>query len=76
MKLNEFLEELTEIFEVDFTVNLDTSLENMAEYDSLAIMSLIAFFYEHFEIEVSGEQLVGVKRVSDLIILIGDDKLS
>ncbi len=76
MTLNEFLEELTEILEIEETVNISTSLEDMDEYDSLAIMSLIAFFDERFEVEVSGEQLIEVKLVSDLISLIGSDKIT
>jgi hypothetical protein len=36
---------------------------------------LIAFFDENFEIEVTGEQLIEVKLVSDLISIAGNDKL-
>jgi acyl carrier protein len=75
MTLNEFLEEVTEILELDNTINVETSLEELEEYDSLAIMSLIAFFDENFEIEVTGEQLIEVKLVSDLISIAGNDKL-
>ncbi len=75
MTLNEFLDEITEILETDETVSIDTPLEGTDEYDSLAIMSLIAFFDDNFEMEVSGEQLVEIKLVSDLISLVGEDKL-
>lgn len=75
MNQNEFLEELTELFETDDKVTLDTSLEYMEEYDSLAIMSLISFIDENFEITVSGEKLGNLKSITELISLIGEEKI-
>ena len=72
----EFLEELTELLEVEEAVTDDTSFENMAEYDSLAVMSLIAFIDENFKKTVSGEELINIKNVKDLITLIGENHLN
>ena len=76
MEGNEFFEELVEIFEVDEDITSETSLEEMEEYDSLAIMSLIAFIDENFEMTVSGEKLRELKTVTDLIALIGEERLT
>ena len=76
MERNEFFEELVEIFEVDEDITSETSLEEMEEYDSLAIMSLIAFIDENFEMTVSGEKLRELKTVTDLIALIGEERLT
>ena len=72
----EFLEELTELLEVEEAVTDDTSFENMSEYDSLAVMSLIAFIDENFKKTVSGEELINIKNVKDLITLIGENHLN
>jgi len=76
MHLAEFLEELTELLEVEEAVTLDTSFEGMDEYDSLAVMSLIAFIDENFDKTISGEKLSNVKGVKELITLIGEDNIS
>ena len=76
MNVNKFISELKEILEVDEEITIDTSLENMDEYDSLAIMSLVAFIDENFDMTVSGESLGEIKTVSDLIALICPDKIN
>ncbi len=75
MKLSEFLAELTEMLEVEEEVTAETSLEDMEEYDSLAIMSLIAFIDEKFDMTASGETLGELKTVADLISLIGPENV-
>jgi acyl carrier protein len=72
----EFLEELTELLEVEEAVTADTSFEGMEEYDSLAVMSLIAFIDENFDKTISGVELSNVKGVKELITLIGEDNIS
>ena len=76
MTLNEFLEELAELMEVDNSLTPETSLSDMEEYDSLAIMSLIAFIDDNFNATFSGEKLAELKTVNDLISLIGREKLN
>jgi len=71
----EFLEELTELLEVEEAVTVDTSFDGMEEYDSLAVMSLIVFIDENFDKTISGEELSNVKGVKELITLIGEDNI-
>lgn len=76
MTIDEFLEELAELLEVEETVTLETSLEDMPEYDSLAIMALIAFIDDNFDMTVSGEKVGNLKTVSELVDIIGKDKIA
>ncbi len=76
MTIDEFLEELAELMEVDEALTVESSLADMEEYDSLAIMSLIAFIDDSFDMTVSGEKLGELQTVNDLISMIGTDNLS
>ncbi len=74
MTRDEFLLELAELLEIDEVLHIDTSLQDMEEFDSLAIMSLIALIDDNFDMTVSGEKLGECGTVTDLIALIGEDK--
>jgi len=76
MTINDFLTELAELLEIDGSLTIETSLADMEEFDSLAIMSLIAFIDEAFDMTLSGEKLGECNVVSDLISLIGKDKIN
>jgi len=76
MTKNDFLAELTEILEIDGELTTEAPLAGTDEYDSLAIMSLIAFIDEHFGLSFSGEKLGKVKTVKDLISLIGEENIN
>lgn len=68
-KFQEFLEaESVESF------NSDTNLKNLEEYDSLMIMSIIAFIDDNFSTKLTADQLNDLETISDLIELVGKDK--
>lgn len=75
MKKNEFVNQLSEYCEFEnnnFT--LDTLLKSIDEYDSLAVMSIIAFVDENFQMKLTGVQLRELTDFKSLIVLIGVDK--
>lgn len=74
MKKQEFIDKLKQILEFeDQKVNEMTDLRDLEEYDSLSIISIIAFVDEEFEKKLSGEQLSEITTVKSLIELIGLD---
>ena len=74
MKKLEFIDKLKQILEFeDQKVNEMTDLRDLEEYDSLSIISIIAFVDEEFEKKLSGEQLSEITTVKSLIELIGLD---
>lgn len=75
MKKNEFISQLAEYCEFeDHELTLDTSFKSIEGYDSLAIMSMIAFIDENFNMKFTALQLQNLSDFKSLIVLIGKDK--
>lgn len=75
MKKNEFVEKLSEFCEFEnenFTI--DTLFESINGYDSIAVMSIIAFIDENFKKKLNAEELRSISDFKSLITLIGEDK--
>jgi acyl carrier protein len=75
MKKSEFVEQLSEYCEFEnkgFT--LDTQFKSIEGYDSLALMSVIAFVDEKFRMKLTALQLRELKDFKSLITVIGADK--
>lgn len=74
MKINEFIKELKETLELEnVELNEDTNLRNLEEYDSLAMLSIIAIIDENFGKQLSAQQFADVTTVKSLIEKIGLD---
>lgn len=76
MTINEFLVELAELIEIDDVLTLDSNLKDYDEYDSMAIMSLVAFVHKNFGKQFNARQLNQVETVESLVELIGKDSFS
>lgn len=75
MKKSEFIDELTEIMELeDMELSEDTVLRDMMEFNSLALMGIIALIDEHFDMVIEAEEFENVNTIQDIINLIGADK--
>ncbi len=75
MKKSEFVEQLSEYCEFEgnnFTP--DTQFKSIEGYDSLALMSIIAFVDEKFGMKLTALQLRELKDFKSLISVIGTDK--
>ena len=75
MKKNEFVNQLSEYCEFkneNFT--LETPFKSVDGYDSLAVMSIIAFVDENFKMILTSLQLREITDFNSLILLIGTDK--
>lgn len=53
------------------TLTIATRLEDLEEWDSLAVISFIALVDETFGRVVEGEKLVRAETVADLLVLAG-----
>ncbi len=74
MKTTEFIDILKESLEIDDSEVLeDTDLKSLDNYDSLAILSIIALIDEHFGKKIKGEQFKNISTVKSLMTLIGMD---
>jgi acyl carrier protein len=76
MKTDEFLNEMVELLELDDELGVETNLKELDEFDSLAIMGIIAFVDENFDVKLTGQQLAEITSVKSLMDLIGSDKFT
>jgi acyl carrier protein len=75
MKKTDFVKQLSEYCEFgNQNLTLDTNFKSIEEYDSLAVMSIIAFVDEKFKMKLTTIQLRQLKDFNSLISFIGLDK--
>jgi acyl carrier protein len=75
MKKNEFISQLAEFCEFsDTELKIDTKLKSIDGYDSMAIMSMIAFIDENFSMKITAAQINALTDFDSLINLIGTEK--
>jgi acyl carrier protein len=72
-----FLKELQEVLEFEeIDLQEETNLKEFEDYDSLAVMSLIGFIDENFDMKFSAQQLSDITTVRSLMELIGIEKFA
>ena len=64
-----FLEELQELLQRDDPIDPDMALRDMGEWDSLAVMSCMAYFDRKFNVKTKISQYERLRTVSDLVAL-------
>lgn len=64
-----FLAELQDILQCDDALSEDTTLADLEEWDSLSMMTLIAFFDKNFGQRVRFDALRACRQVHDIIAL-------
>lgn len=79
MNTTDFLKELTEVLEIeDVVLSEQTNLKDIDgfNFDSLAVMTLVAFIHENFNKQFNALQINQVSTVRSLMELIGSDNFS
>lgn len=76
MTIKEFMVELAELIEIEDELSLESNLKDYDEFDSMAIMSLVAFVHKKFGKQFNARQLNQVDSVESLVDLIGRDSFS
>ncbi len=61
------LEDMMELDEG--TLSVDTDLDDVDEYDSMAKLSLIVLMEDEFGVKVTGEMIKGFQTVGDIVAL-------
>ncbi|MCX6278618.1 MAG: phosphopantetheine-binding protein [Bacteroidetes bacterium] len=75
MKKNAFIKQLAEFCEFSETdFSFDTKLKSIDGYDSMAIMSMIAFVDENFSIKITATQINALSDFNSLMNLLGKEK--
>ena len=77
MKKEEFLRLLQEALEFQGVELRETTvLKGIEGYDSMSVMSVIAFVDEHFSKRLTAKQLAEITTVRTLMELVGDENFS
>lgn len=76
MKINEFLVQLADLIEIEDELTLESNLTEYEEFDSMAIMSLVAFIHKNFGKQLSAREFNEIDTVASLVELIGKDSLT
>lgn len=76
MKKSDFFEKMHETLEISSveTLSEETIIRNLAEYNSLFLLTIVAFVDEYFNIQLNAEQLAGVIDIKSIMRLIGLEK--
>lgn len=73
MNLNTFIKEFENIVMVDHgTVNFDTNLNDLEDWDSLSKASLLATFEENFDLKLDNDALRNLKTFDEIVALVND----
>lgn len=75
MTREQLLEEIIDVFDTEMPVTEDTNLDSIDEWDSLAVVSLVALYHQTFGIRPNTMELRKCKTVKDLLDL-AEGKLS
>lgn len=71
MTTSQFINELTTLLELSEPLTVDTDLKELSEFDSLSIMSLVAYIHKTFGKQFNARQLNNITTVQSLMELVG-----
>jgi acyl carrier protein len=71
MNKEQFLEELTEILQLDDQLNESVNIKDLEEWDSMAHLGVISLFDSEFSKSITNTELKEIEKVADLIALAG-----
>ncbi|VEJ07651.1 acyl carrier protein [Campylobacter lari] len=74
MKKKDFIKKIEELLQIEYSLDENTMLESIEEYDSLAILSLSVLYDQEFDICIHGTELKTCKNIADLIALVPMEK--
>lgn len=66
MNREQFLEEMVDVLQTEDEITMDTVLEDLEEWDSLSIMSTMAFLDKNFGVKTSMTDYKGMKTIEDI----------
>lgn len=66
MNKEQFLEEMVEVLQTEDEITMDTVLEDLEEWDSLSIMSTMAFLDKNFGIKTNMSDYKNMTTIGDI----------
>lgn len=71
MKRTEFLEKMQDVLQMEDELTFDTVLEDLDEWDSLAMMAVTAFLDKNFNLKLTFNDFKNFKTVEDIAKKVG-----
>lgn len=66
MNKEQFLEEMVEVLQTEDEITMDTVLEDLEEWDSLSIMSTMAFLDKNFGVKTNMNDYKNMTTIGDI----------
>jgi len=66
MNREQFLEEMVEVLQTEEEITMETVLEDLEEWDSLSIMSTMAFLDKNFGVKTSMADYKAMTTIEDI----------
>lgn len=66
MNKEQFLEEMVEVLQTEDEITMDTVLEDLEEWDSLSIMSTMAFLDKNFGVKTTMADYKNMTTIGDI----------
>lgn len=66
MNKEQFLEEMVEVLQTEDEITMDTVLEDLEEWDSLSIMSTMAFLDKNFGVKTTMKDYQNMQTIEDI----------
>ena len=66
MNREEFLEAMVDVLQTEEEITFDTLLEDLEEWDSLSIMSTMAFLEKEFGVKTSMKDYQNMQTIEDI----------
>lgn len=71
MNREDFLKNFIDVLQTEDEINFDTKLEDIEEWDSLSMISTVAFLDKDFSVKVSIDDIKNFKTVEDIAKKVG-----
>lgn len=71
MTINEFIIEMQDVLQTEESLSADTPLETLPEWDSLAVMSTMAFLDRNFNVKTAMADYALMKTIGDIAVKAG-----
>ena len=71
MTRDEFLTEMQDVLQTEDTLTAQTVLSDLAEWDSLSMMAMMAFFEKNFGVKIGLKDFKESKTMADLMARAG-----
>ena len=71
MTKDEFLVQMQDVLQTDDNLTTETVLDDLAEWDSLAMMATMAFLDKNFGVKVGIKDFMAMNTVADLMAKAG-----